>query len=161
MNVGALCNRALVTVGPGTSLSEAARLMCAQHVGAVVVTESPLDQPVAVGIITDRDITRAQLDRGSELSRMSSAEAMTRDPLVLCEDAGVEEALARMRARGVRRAPVATVHGMLVGVISTDDLIGELARELSALARLLHLQPLREALRHGSPAAARPQGTQA
>jgi hypothetical protein len=38
---------------------------------------------------------------------------------------------------------------MLVGVISTDDLIAQIARELSALAHLLDLQPIRESLRPG------------
>ncbi len=149
MNIGALCNRDLVSVAASTPLYEVARLMCERHVGAVVVTKSPLDQPVPVGVITDRDITRAQLDCRLELSGMCSEEVMTPDPLVLCEDEGVEEALGRMRARGVRRAPVATAHGRLVGVVSTDDLIAQLARELSALARLLELQPISEGLQAG------------
>lgn len=61
----------------------------------------------------------------------------------------MEEALGRMRARGARRAPVTTAHGMLVGFISVDDLIAQLARELSALAHLLDLQPISEGLREG------------
>jgi CBS domain-containing protein len=108
-----------------------------------------MDQPVAVGVITDRDITHAQLDRARNLSQIFSDQVMTRNPLVLCEDDAVEEALGRMRARGVRRAPVTTAHGMLVGVISTDDLIAQISRELSALAHLLDLQPIRESLRPG------------
>ena len=151
MNVGELCSRDLVAVPPSTPLSEVARLMCERHVGAVVVVQSPMDQPVAVGVITDRDITRAQLGRASNLSEIFSDQVMTRDLLVLREDDAVEEALGRMRARGVRRAPVTTAHGVLVGVISTDDLVAQLARELSALAHLLDLQPLRESLRPGPP----------
>jgi len=149
MNVGELCSRDLVAVAPTTPLSEVARLMCERHVGAVVVIKSPMDQPVAIGVITDRDITRAQLHGASDLSRIFSDQVMTRDPLVLCEDEAVEEALGRMHARGVRRAPVTTAHGTLVGVISTDDLIAQLALELSALAHLLDLQPIREGLREG------------
>jgi CBS domain-containing protein len=151
MNIGPLCNRDLVSVAAGTPLHEVARLMCEHHVGAVVITKSPLDQPVPVGMITDRDITRAQLDSARDLSELSSEEIMTRDPLVLCEDEAVEQGLGRMRARGVRRAPVATAHGTLVGVVSTDNLIAQLARELNALARLLDLQPINEGLREGPP----------
>ena len=151
MKIGELCSRDLVSVAASTPLYEVARLMCERHVGAVVVTKSPMDQIVPVGMITDRDITRAQLASGRDLSELWSEEVMTRDPLVLCEDEAVEEGLGRMRARGVRRAPVATAHGMLVGVVSIDDLIAQLARELSALARLLDLQPIRESLREGPP----------
>ena len=151
MNIGELCSRDLVAVAPSTPLSEVARLMCERHVGAVIVTQSPMDQPVAIGVITDRDITRAQLDHASNLCQIFSDQVMTCNPLVLCEDDAVEEALGRMRARGVRRAPVTTAHGILVGVISADDLIAQLARELSALAHLLDLQPIRESLRPGPP----------
>lgn len=151
MQIGELCSRDLVAVAPTTPLSEVARLMCERHVGAVVVVKSPLDRPVAIGMITDRDITRAQLVRACELSQILSDQVMSRDPLVLCEDDPVEEALERMRARDVRRTPVTTAHGVLVGVISTDDLIAQLARELSALAHLLTLQPISEALREGPP----------
>lgn len=151
MRVGELCSRDLVAVAPTTPLSEVARLMFERHVGAVVVVKSPMDQPAAIGLITDRDITRAQLARASELSQLLSEQVMSRDPLVLCEDDGVEEALERMRVRGVRRAPVTTAHGLLAGVISIDDLVAQLARELSALAHLLALQPTSEALREGSP----------
>jgi CBS domain-containing protein len=151
MNVGQLCSRDLVAVVPTTPLSEVARLMCERHVGAVVVTKSPIDQPVAVGVITDRDITRAQLGGTRDLSQIFSDQVMSADPLVLCEDEAVEEALGRMRARGVRRAPVTTPRGNLVGVISTDDLVAQLARELSALAHLLALQPMGEGLREGPP----------
>ncbi len=151
MKIGALCNRDLVSVAASAPLSEVAGLMCTHHVGAVVVTKSPMDQPVPVGMITDRDITRAQLRSGRDFSELRSEEIMTKDPLVLCEDEAVEEAIGRMRGRGVRRAPVVSVHGRLIGVVSTDDLIAQLARELSALARLLELQPMREGLREGSP----------
>ena len=151
MNVGELCSRDLVAVATTTPLSEVARLMFERHVGAAVVTLSPLEQPVAIGVITDRDITRAQLDGARELAEISSDEVMTRDPLVLCEDDALEEALGRLRARGVRRAPVTTAHGVLIGVISVDDLIAQLARDISALAHLLELQPISEALREGPP----------
>ncbi len=153
MRIGELCNRELVSVSAETPLSEVARLMCERHVGAVVVTKSPIDAPVAVGIITDRDITGAQLRSGSELQRLESGRVMTREPLILCEDEPLEEALGRLRRRGVRRAPVVTAHGMLVGLVSVDDVIAQLARELVALARVLHLQPARESWRDHSASA--------
>jgi len=151
MNVGELCSRDLVAVAATAPLSEVAQLMCERHVGVVVVTKSPLERPVAIGVITDRDITRAQLNGARELSEISSDEVMTRDPLVLCEDDALEEALGRLRARGVRRGPVTTAHGVLIGVISVDDLIAQLARDVSALAHLLDLQPISEGLREGPP----------
>ncbi len=60
---------------------------------------------------------------------------MTGDPLVLNEEMSVEEALHRLRNRHVRRAPVISSTGRLIGVLSLDDLLAHLAGNLRALAR--------------------------
>lgn len=147
MKVGDVCSRNPVTVTPAATLAEVARLMRDRHVGAVVVTKAPLDQPVVVGIITDRDIACAQLDRRSDLASLSAGEVMTRDPFVLNEEESLSNAIERMRARGVRRAPVLSMHGALVGFVTTDDLLPIVARELVQLARVVSLQSRREATR--------------
>ena len=149
MNVGTICSRELASVEASTPLAEVARLMFANHVGAVVVTKSPIDRRVAVGMITDRDITRAQLAGTADLSRIPALSVMTHDPLVLEESMSVEEAIGCMRARSVRRAPVVSANGALIGLVSTDDLIAHVARELAGLSRLLDLQPTFERLRRG------------
>ena len=145
MNVGQICSRNVVSVPASASLDDAAKLMLDHHVGAVVVTKAPIDQPVPAGIITDRDIVRAQLERTSDLTRTCVRDVMTPDPLVLNEEDAIEDAIRKMRARGVRRAPVVTSHGLLAGVVSTDDLIAHLAAELAGLARVLEQQPRHEA----------------
>jgi CBS domain-containing protein len=59
---------------------------------------------------------------------------------VLGEEDAVDDAIQRMRARAVRRAPVVTSHGALAGLVSTDDLVTEVARELGSLANVLERQ---------------------
>jgi CBS domain-containing protein len=117
--------------------------MSERHVGAVVVIAESMPQ-MAVGIITDRDIVRAQLEHVADLSRLRVADVMTPAPFTLREDAALDDAIEAMRSHGVRRAPVVSAAGALVGFVSTDDLIAELARQLSVLGRLLERQP-----RHG------------
>lgn len=151
MKVGDICTRNPATVSTSATLSEVARLMRDRHIGAVIVTKAPLDRPVATGIITDRDIACAQLDRRSDLSSLSAEEAMTRNPLEINEEESLSGAIEKLRARGVRRAPVVSSNGALVGLVSTDDLLAGVARELMLLARLVTLQPRREATRtHGA-----------
>jgi len=58
------------------------------------------------------------------------------------EDA-LEGAIETLRARGFRRAPVVNAHRELMGFVSTDDLIAEVARQLGTLAGLLQRQPER------------------
>jgi CBS domain-containing protein len=65
---------------------------------------------------------------------------MTRKPLVISEEESVGGAIAHLRARGVRRAPVVAVDGTLVGVISADDLLAHVARKLIGLAEIVGSQ---------------------
>ncbi len=145
MKIGQVYSRPVISAPASATLAEVAVLMKDHHVGTVVVTKAPMDRPVPVGMITDRDIVHAQLDRGADLNSLSAEDVMTRDPLILSIDDSVDDAIQRLRAGGVRRAPVVTSGGALAGLVSTDDLLGQVAHELSALARLVTEQPRKEA----------------
>jgi CBS domain-containing protein len=149
MNVGEICSRDLVSAPESAPLGEIAALMCQRHVGAIVVTKIPSERPIAAGIVTDRDIVLAQLGRAADFASLRAADVMSACPLELCEDDSVEDAIQRMRARGVRRAVVITADGALAGVVSTDDLVVQIARELIVLACVLDRQP--ERVSHGRP----------
>lgn len=140
MLVGTLCSRGPITVSTGAPISDVARMMRDRHVGAVVVTESDGKRPRVVGIITDRDIVRAQLERTADLSRLSAGQVMTRHPLVIREEESVDGAIAHLHARGVRRAPVVAQDGILVGLISADDLLAHVAHKLIGLAEIVGWQ---------------------
>jgi CBS domain-containing protein len=137
MKLGEIATGDVISLSRAAALIEAAQLMCERGVGAVVVVESPADRPIPVGMITDRDIVRAQLERVADLSRLRIADVMSRDPLVLAAGDSIENALAHLRARGVRRAPVIDSSGALVGVVSTDDVLGCLARQLLEISSLV------------------------
>ena len=117
-----------------------------EHVGAVIVVRSPAETgPRVAGIITDRDIVRAQLQRTADLSSIRAEEAMTPDPLTLTEETSIDAAIAHLRARRVRRAPVIGADGTLLGVISTDDLLAQVARNVIGVARIVANQGRNEA----------------
>ena len=140
MNVGDFCSRPPVAVASGAPLSDVAQLMRERHVGAVVVTEGDPARPQVAGIITDRDIVCARITRATDLSSISAAEAMTTHPLLIREQDSAGAAVAHLRARGVRRAPVVAEDGTLIGVISADDLLAHLAGEIAALAGIVFRQ---------------------
>ena len=99
------------------------------NVGTVVIVEDR--RPV--GISTDRDLALAPDARG--LSRQAPArEVMTRHVLAVPEDTGVFTATRFIQDRKVRRLPVVDREDRLVGLVSLDDLLRWLARELSNLA---------------------------
>jgi CBS domain-containing protein len=139
MNVGAICSRRAVCAPESATLAQVALLMNEEHVGAIVVTTGDAHPRVA-GIITDRDIVRTQLERVADLSRLSAGETMTPKPLVFDEGEPLDGAIAHLRARGVRRAPVIGVHGEPIGLISIDDLLAHLAATLIGLAGIVTRQ---------------------
>lgn len=141
MSVGEVCTREFVTVRKDESLATAARLMLDQHVGMVLVVEDPGTSPVPIGVVTDRDIVRCLVQRGGSLAGLQVREVLTPEPLVLLEEDDVPQAIDRLRARGVRRAPVIDRHGVLIGVVSVDDLFAWLAGQLDHLARLVDAPP--------------------
>jgi CBS domain-containing protein len=121
-------------------LSAAARALCREHVGALVVLDrgDPLQRPV--GILTDRDVVRGQLDRDADLYCLTVGDVMTSDPLVLLSSMEVTEAIEALATRAVRRAPVVDPTHGLAGIVTLDDLLPALAQELHTLARLLGSQ---------------------
>jgi len=140
MNVGVICSRRAVCAPESATLAQVALLMSEEHVGAIVVTTGDTAHPRVAGIITDRDIVRAQLERVADLSRLSAGETMTPKPLVFEEGEPLDGAIAHLHARGVRRAPVIGPHGEPVGLISIDDLLGHLAATLIGLAGIVARQ---------------------
>lgn len=146
MTVGRICNREVTVAKASDTLGEAAHAMVAGNVGSAVVVEQQHGIAKPIGIVTDRDIVRAQLKRAADLYCLSVAEAMTPNPLCCEAHEQVVDVLSRMRARGVRRAPVIDRLGALVGVVTLDDLLGLLAEELLMLAGVIARQaPLAKA----------------
>ena len=144
MNIGQLCRHRLVKVPPSASLWDVAAAMSAEHVGAVIVTDGTHEQAPVAGIITDRDIVNAQLEQAKDLASVTAASAMTKNVLTLGQDESIDGAIAHLRARNVRRAPVVCANGAPVGLVSVDDLIQQLSTDLTQMASIVARQPQRE-----------------
>ncbi|OGA60856.1 MAG: hypothetical protein A3G81_24070 [Betaproteobacteria bacterium RIFCSPLOWO2_12_FULL_65_14] len=136
MTIAALCARDVATLPRGATVQDAARLMRARHVGDVVIVGSA-DSGVPLGILTDRDIAIEVIGQGLAPAQTPVESAMSAPLLTLREDDGVLESLSRMAARGVRRAPVLDRAGRLSGLVSVDDLVPLLARELAKVSVLI------------------------
>jgi CBS domain-containing protein len=130
---------------PEQPLAVAAQEMRTRGIGALVVVERRASAQRPVGILTDRDIVCGQLARSADLYCLTVADVMTRDPLTLSSTAGLTEAAQELSSRGVRRAPVVDDTGVLVGVITLDDILPVLAQALHELAGIASLQASRPA----------------
>jgi CBS domain-containing protein len=137
MKVGDLCTRDVVTVQKDDTLIEAARRMRAAHVGDVVVVDR--EEPTApIGILTDRDIVVGVVARDVEhLAMLEVGDVLIARLVTAREDEEVDHVLGRMRTHGIRRMPIVDEAGALVGILTFDDLIEHLTREMTELMKLL------------------------
>ncbi len=133
MNAGDICSRPVQTIRPDATVMDAARRMAERDVGSLVVIgrQGPVE-----GILTDRDVVVRWAAHGAS-PWATVQEVMTRGMIGVSETTGVEQALAVMAAREVRRLVVTTEEGDLVGVLALDDVLKTLTEETDAIGRLL------------------------
>jgi CBS domain-containing protein len=118
-----------VTAGPTETLSAVAVRMREHNVGTVVIVEGR--KPV--GIVTDRDLALA-LGAHGVAPQAPVGSVMTTPVRTIPDGAGIFAATQCMRDAGVRRLPIVNKEGDLVGIVSLDDLMGLLGRELYNLS---------------------------
>jgi CBS domain-containing protein len=133
MQLKDICTTGAVCCGRETTVLEAARLMRTSHAGDLVVVDDPSEDCLPVGMITDRDIVIKVLGNGVDPKTVTVGDVMHTPIVVGRESDDQWEAISRMRAHGVRRLPVTTSNGQLIGIVTLDDLLKVLATETSAL----------------------------
>ncbi len=140
MRIGEICTREVVYCGPRDSVLEVAQLMRNHHVGDLIVAEWRDGLLRPLGVVTDRDLVVKVLAEGVAPETLTAADLMMRELVSAPEYELLHEAIARMRAHGVRRLPVIDAAGSLVGVLTADDVVEFLAEELSGVARIFPRQ---------------------
>jgi len=123
--------RKVVVAHPSEDAATAAQRMRTHRVGCLVVEDS--GQPV--GIVTDRDLVLRVMAEGRDPSRTTVREVMTQTPATIARTADIDAALRRMREAGARRLPIVDDKGKITGIVTSFDLIGLLAFELSELGK--------------------------
>lgn len=136
MDLTSLCTREVVGIEAGSSLRDAAALMCDEHVGALVVTTGG-EPPQVVGIVTDRDLTLEVLGRGETGADVRIGHLAKSPPMAVRADATIREAVTAMEQEGVRRLLVVDDDGGVVGLLSSDDLLEALSQEFESLVSAL------------------------
>lgn len=105
---------------PGANLGSATELMWTGNCGFLPVVDN---EGKVVGIITDRDICVALGTQGRPSGEVTVAEVMSQKVYSCAPDDDIHVALRAMREGHVRRLPVITRAGALIGVISMDDVL--------------------------------------
>jgi len=127
MKVDAIMTRKVRTCHPGDTLNTPASVMWEADCGCVPVVE---DERL-VGMITDRDICMSAYVKGRPLGEIKVHDAMAKQVSACRPDDDILDAEKIMREHQVRRLPVASRDGRLVGVLSLADIIVHRGREVS------------------------------
>ena len=101
-------------------------MMQEKHVGCVIVIDAD-DQ--VVGVVTDRDIAMALAIEATTPDSPVS-QVMTTGVDTISHTMTVQDVTRFMRTVDVKRLPVVDENNRLVGVVSNDDIIALLAREM-------------------------------
>lgn len=127
----------VLTVKPGTLVSEAAKILAERGIGTVVVSE---DGAVPAGILSERDIVRELASKGVGCMADSVDAYMTTDLVTCARNDDAVTVLEKMTAGRFRHMPVME-DGALVGLVSLGDAVkarlSELAMEKDALEGMI------------------------
>ena len=112
--------RAIVAITDSATMGEAAQLLAARRVGAVIVQ----DQGGALaGILSERDMVRAVAEDGAAALGRSVSSYMTRSVATCTEADTVEELMEMMTHGRFRHVPVMDGHHKINGMISIGDVV--------------------------------------
>lgn len=145
MTIGTICNREVITVQRDATVLHAAMLMRQYHVGDVVVIQSRKNKTIPIGIVTDRDIVVELVATELDCKVITVGDIVINKLITVKENAGIFEAMQLMGDKGIRRLPVVDDDGELVGIITLDDLLLLLSKELAALTKLVTREQKNEA----------------
>lgn len=122
MNVENLMSHDIEACNPDDSLTDAAMIMWRRDCGIVPVVNP--DTHEITGVITDRDICMAAATRHARTDDLYVRDVMTRDGVTtVTPDESVQTAVDRMAEAQVRRIPVADRSGVLIGMLSLNDIV--------------------------------------
>jgi CBS domain-containing protein len=121
-----------VTIDISRNLQSAAELMMRKRIAALVVTDG--GEPM--GLISERDLVSAAVDKGSCLENTLIREIVSRPVLAVSPDESLKRAMALMTAKRVRHLPV-FADEELVGIVSLGDLVKYRLEEMELESNVL------------------------
>lgn len=107
----------VISIDSSMTVSDAAKMMDDASIGAIIVIENG----IAIGIITERDLVRRIIAKGKPLSTNVKV-AMSSPLIVINPDDSVWELAQLMKIRRIHRVP-AVKDNRLVGMVTTSDIV--------------------------------------
>lgn len=122
MFIGEVCTRQVATCAGNATATQMAEMMRKDHLGDLIVIEYRNDEAVPIGIVTDRDLVTRVLAMELDATQVTATEIMSRPLVTAYEGEELLVAFERLRNSHVRRIPLLDSAGVLVGIVSMDDI---------------------------------------
>jgi CBS domain-containing protein len=135
--LGNICTRDAVIVNKQATIKQAAELMRSRHVGSLVVVDTVAEEVKPIGLITDRDILLAIVAMDLDPNVFLLEDMLERPLITGLDTASAASGLRLMRKHGIRRLPVVDKGGVLVGIITLDDLLRTVSHYMNDVVKLL------------------------
>ena len=123
----------VAVVEPETPARLVAQLMRRHHIGALVVVEAG-DKNKPVGIVTDRDLVLELMAEGLDPAVFTAGDIMSVDLVKAHPDMDAMDAVQLMRKYRLRRLVITDDAGLLAGIVTIEDVLALLSRELADFA---------------------------
>ena len=107
-----------VSVSSDATLEQCAKAMAKNHVGALVVKDNHLSK----GLITEQDIVRKVLAKGTNPLAKNVKDFMEKKLITIKPNDDIYEALIKMRDSNIRHLPVVD-KGKMVGLLTLKDVL--------------------------------------
>ncbi|MCI0336490.1 MAG: CBS domain-containing protein [Acidobacteria bacterium] len=120
MKVQNMMTNNVKSCSPDTNLSAAASMMWDADCGVLPVIN---ETGRVVGLITDRDIAIAVATMGRLASDIAVREVTSGQVYAISPDDDIKAALKQMQQGKVRRLPVVNNEGILLGILSLNDIV--------------------------------------
>ena len=122
----------VAVVEPETTALVVSQIMRKHHIGALVVVEAGgKNRPL--GIVTDRDLVLELMSEGLNPEVFTAGDIMSVDLVLAHPEMDAMEAVRLMKTHRLRRLVIADENGSLAGIVTMEDLLQLLTRELADL----------------------------
>jgi CBS domain-containing protein len=125
MKIKSIMTEPVQSCGPGTNLASIVETMWTHDCGIVPVVN---ERGEAVGIVTDRDICIALGTRNVVAAALTARDVMTQPVIGCAPEEDCFNALLTMEHHRVHRLPVLGIGGVVLGIVSIDDIVKRAAR---------------------------------
>jgi len=123
----------VAVVEPDTPAVVVSQLMRQHHIGALVVVDAQ-EKARPVGIVTDRDLVLELMAEGLDPSVFTAGDIMSVNLVNATPEMDEMDAVELMKRHRLRRLVIVDDEGRLAGIVTMEDVLEQLARELANLA---------------------------